>query len=90
MNTILILHASGTNRDGEAQRAVELAGGCAEIVHVNQLRSGERRLADYGGLLLPRNVAPMRQLGHCRGRRPKNLCRCRSGRDGLRRRHPAG
>lgn len=53
MNTILVLHASGTNRDGEAQRAVELAGGCAEIVHVNQLRSGERAFGDYGGLLLP-------------------------------------
>ena len=53
MNTILILHASGTNRDGEALRAIELADGCAEIVHVNQLRAGECRLADYGGLLLP-------------------------------------
>lgn len=53
MSTILILHASGANRDGEAQRAIELAGGCAEIVHVNQLRSGAVRLADYAGLLLP-------------------------------------
>jgi phosphoribosylformylglycinamidine synthase len=53
MSTILILHASGTNRDGEAQRAIELAGGAAEIVHVNQLRGGERRLDDYAGLLLP-------------------------------------
>jgi phosphoribosylformylglycinamidine synthase subunit PurQ / glutaminase len=52
-NTILILHASGANRDGEAARAVELAGGTAEIVHINQLRAGERRLDDYGGLLLP-------------------------------------
>ena len=53
MSKVLILHAAGTNRDGEALRAIELAGGCAEIVHVNQLRGGERRLADYGGLLLP-------------------------------------
>ncbi len=53
VNTILILHASGANRDGEAQRAVELAGGCAEIVHVNALRGGGVRLADYAGLLLP-------------------------------------
>ena len=52
-NTILILHASGANRDGEAARAVELAGGAAAIVHINQLRAGERRLEDYGGLLLP-------------------------------------
>ena len=52
-NTILILHASGANRDGEAARAVELAGGAAEIVHINQLRRGERRMEDYAGLLLP-------------------------------------
>jgi phosphoribosylformylglycinamidine synthase I len=52
-NTILILHASGANRDGEAARAVELAGGVAEIVHINQLRAGERRLGEYAGLLLP-------------------------------------
>jgi phosphoribosylformylglycinamidine synthase subunit PurQ / glutaminase len=52
-NTILILHSSGTNRDGEAARAVELAGGSAEIVHINQLRRGERRMDDYAGLLLP-------------------------------------
>ncbi len=53
MNTILILHASGANRDGEAARALELAGGQAEIVHINQLRADERRLGDYAGLLLP-------------------------------------
>ncbi|MCL4833077.1 MAG: phosphoribosylformylglycinamidine synthase I [Caldilineaceae bacterium] len=50
---ILILHASGTNRDGEAARACELAGGAPEIVHINQLRAGERRFADYDSLLLP-------------------------------------
>ncbi|MBM4457342.1 MAG: phosphoribosylformylglycinamidine synthase I [Chloroflexi bacterium] len=50
---ILILHATGTNRDREATWAVELAGGAAEIVHVNQLFAGERRLADYRMLVLP-------------------------------------
>ncbi|MCO5213864.1 MAG: phosphoribosylformylglycinamidine synthase subunit PurQ, partial [Caldilinea sp.] len=40
--SILILHASGTNRDAEAARACELAGGAPEIVHINQLRRGER------------------------------------------------
>lgn len=50
---ILILHASGTNRDREAALAFELAGGAPEIVHVNQLASGERRLADYHLLALP-------------------------------------
>ena len=51
--SILILHASGTNRDGEAARACELAGGAPEIVHINQLRRGERRFADFDMLLLP-------------------------------------
>ena len=51
--SILILHASGANRDQEAARACELAGGAPEIVHINQLRRGERRLSDYQMLLLP-------------------------------------
>jgi phosphoribosylformylglycinamidine synthase I len=51
--SILILHASGTNRDAEAARACELAGGAPEIVHINQLRDGERRMDDFGMLLLP-------------------------------------
>ena len=50
---ILILHASGTNRDSEAAWACELAGGAPEIVHSNQLRAGERRFADYDCLILP-------------------------------------
>ena len=50
---VLIMHATGTNRDREAALACELAGGSAEIVHVNQLRDGSRRLADYQMLLLP-------------------------------------
>jgi phosphoribosylformylglycinamidine synthase len=50
---VLILHATGTNRDREALLACERAGGQAEIVHVNQLRDGTRRLADYQMLVLP-------------------------------------
>lgn len=50
---VLVLYASGTNRDGEAAFACELAGGQPEIVHVNQLRNGERRLLDYHMLVLP-------------------------------------
>ncbi len=50
---ILILHATGTNRDREAAWACELAGGAPEIVHVNQLTAGERRLQDYRMLVLP-------------------------------------
>jgi phosphoribosylformylglycinamidine synthase len=44
---ILILHASGTNRDAEAARGVQVAGGAPEIVHINQLRYGERTLGEY-------------------------------------------
>jgi phosphoribosylformylglycinamidine synthase len=50
---VLILHATGTNRDREAQLACERAGGQAEIVHVNQLRDGSRHLRDYQMLVLP-------------------------------------
>jgi phosphoribosylformylglycinamidine synthase I len=50
---VLIMHATGTNRDREAAQACELAGGSAEIVHVNQLRDGSRHLVDYQMLLLP-------------------------------------
>jgi phosphoribosylformylglycinamidine synthase I len=50
---ILILHANGTNRDRDAALACTLAGGEPEIVHVNQLLAGERRLLDYHMLVLP-------------------------------------
>lgn len=50
---ILILHATGTNRDRDAARACALAGGEPEIVHVNQLASGERSLMDYRMLVVP-------------------------------------
>lgn len=51
---ILILHASGINRDHEAAWACELAGGQPEIVHINQLRgpAPARRLADYQMLVV--------------------------------------
>ncbi len=50
---VLILHATGTNRDREAAQACELAGGAPEIVHVNQLRDGLRDLRHYQMLVLP-------------------------------------
>ncbi len=50
---VLILHATGTNRDHDAALACELAGGQPEIVHVNQLLSGERILSDYHMLVVP-------------------------------------
>jgi phosphoribosylformylglycinamidine synthase len=50
---VLILHANGTNRDHEAALACSYAGAEAEIVHINQLRSGERQFSDYHMLLVP-------------------------------------
>ncbi len=50
---VLILHATGTNRDREAALACELAGGDPDIVHINQLQSGERHLLDYHMLVVP-------------------------------------
>lgn len=50
---ILIPHASGTNRDGEAAAAIEQAGGQAVIAHVNELRSGRVRFGDHAAVLLP-------------------------------------
>jgi phosphoribosylformylglycinamidine synthase len=59
----LILHADGTNRDREAAQALELAGACAEVVHIHQLRAGERRWADYELLALPGGFAYADALG---------------------------
>lgn len=51
--SVLILHASGTNRDRESAWAFEMAGGAPEIVHINQLRRGTRHPADYQLLVIP-------------------------------------
>jgi phosphoribosylformylglycinamidine synthase subunit PurQ / glutaminase len=50
---VLILHATGTNRDGEAAFAIERAGGQPEILHVNELRERPARLHDFHMLILP-------------------------------------
>jgi len=50
---VLVLHATGTNRDREAAWAVNAAGGDAEIVHVNALRANPGRLHDAQMLVLP-------------------------------------
>jgi len=59
----LILHATGTNRDHDAAQALELAGAQPEIVHLNQLRRGERRWQDYQLLLLPGGFSYADALG---------------------------
>jgi phosphoribosylformylglycinamidine synthase I len=50
---VLILHATGTNRDVETANAVELAGGASTILHVNALREQPARLHDYQMFILP-------------------------------------
>lgn len=61
--TALILHATGTNRDHEAAQAIELVGGAAEIVHLNQLRGGERDWKNYQILVLPGGFSYADALG---------------------------
>ncbi len=53
MTEVLILHATGTNRDREAAWAVERAGADPTILHVNVLREGPSRLHDFAMLILP-------------------------------------
>ena len=50
---VMIMHATGSNRDRDAALACELAGGEPEIVHVNQLIAHERNLLDYAMLVVP-------------------------------------
>jgi phosphoribosylformylglycinamidine synthase len=59
----LILHATGANRDGEAALALEQAGARPEIIHLNQLRSGEKRWEDYQMLVLPGGFSYADALG---------------------------
>ncbi len=59
----LILHTTGTNRDHDAAQALELAGAAPEIVHLNQLRGGDRRWQDYQMLVLPGGFSYADALG---------------------------
>lgn len=59
----IVLHAAGTNRDPDACVALGLSGADPEIVHVNQLRSGERRLTDYRLLVIPGGFSYADALG---------------------------
>ena len=49
---VLILHATGINRDREAAWAVEAAGGQPQIVHVNKLRERPGRLHEFQAILV--------------------------------------
>lgn len=60
---ILIISATGSNRDRDAAWACELAGGAPEIAHLNQVLSGDRKLADYRMLILPGGFSQGDDLG---------------------------
>ncbi len=44
---VLILQATGTNRDPDAAAAIELAGGVPTILHINALHAHPARLHDH-------------------------------------------
>lgn len=54
---VCILKADGTNCEVETATAFEMVGARPEIVPMNRLRSGERRLADYDILVAPGGFA---------------------------------
>ncbi len=49
----LILRAPGTNCDEETAFAFKLAGAVTKMVHINELVSGRKALADYQILVIP-------------------------------------
>jgi phosphoribosylformylglycinamidine synthase len=53
LTKVLILHAPGTNRDGDMAEAIRLAGGEPEIVPLSRLRNNGKQWADYAMLALP-------------------------------------
>lgn len=50
---VLILHAPGTNRDGDLAQSISAAGGIPEIVPLTQLSKSERQWQNYAMLALP-------------------------------------
>ena len=50
---ICVLKTDGINCDAELANAFEVAGANTQTVHINQIRSGEKRLSDFNGLGLP-------------------------------------
>lgn len=50
---VCVLKTDGINCDMEMAYAFESSGGSPEIVHINQLRSGERSLSDFSALAIP-------------------------------------
>ncbi|HID95721.1 MAG TPA: phosphoribosylformylglycinamidine synthase I [Candidatus Latescibacteria bacterium] len=50
---VIILRAAGTNCDYETEAAFIKAGAATDLVHINQLVRGEKRLSDYQILAIP-------------------------------------
>lgn len=50
---VIILRTAGTNCDKETKFAFELVGASAELVHINQVACGNKKLSDYQILSLP-------------------------------------
>lgn len=50
---VIVLRTAGTNCDKETAFSFEEAGAEAELVHINQLTGGEKRLSDYQILAIP-------------------------------------
>ena len=50
---MLVLQAAGTNCDAATAEACRLAGGSPEVVHLNALLRKERRLDEFGMLVIP-------------------------------------
>lgn len=59
----LVLHAPGTNRDYDAQKALELAGAEADIVQMFELKEKTKHLADYQILVVPGGFSYADALG---------------------------
>lgn len=53
MARAIVLRVEGTNCDGETAEAFRLAGADAELVHVNEIKSGKKRLEDYQMMAIP-------------------------------------
>ena len=60
---IMIIAATGSNRDRDVAWACELAGGVPEIVPMNGLIAGAKKLADYQMLVLPGGFSNGDDLG---------------------------
>lgn len=50
---VLILRAAGVNCELETANAFKLVGGAPDLVHIDEIRAGKKKLMDYGVLAIP-------------------------------------